>query len=147
MIFYKIISFHSNEFPLIPMNFQVVEAPLKFLFQYEVKVYWYNKVMSRHLDIIILLENCSTYNKILGWVKSFVIFWYMLVCFYIIWSKLFNPCKVPVVVGSIMIVGARTQCALLHFIHVCNILVRASLLCVYHGINIVQSAEGTCCGW
>ena len=47
--------------------------------------------------------------------SSFVIFWYVLVCdAYITWSKQFKLWEVPFVVGSIVIVGALTCCALLH---------------------------------
>ena len=52
-----------------------------------------------------------------GWVKSFAMLWYLLIYGpYIARPKQFKPCVIPVVVGSIVVVGALTRCALLHFV-------------------------------
>ena len=61
------------------------------------------------------LRKYKWYTKILGWGKSFAIFWHMLVYdMYITWLKQFKLWKVPTVVGSIVVVGVLTHCALLH---------------------------------
>ena len=55
--------------------------------------------------------------KKLGWVESHAIFCYMLVCSaYITWLKQFKLWQVTTEVNNIMVVGARTQCALLYSI-------------------------------
>ena len=57
-----------------------------------------------------LIPRCT----LLGWVKSFVIFWFELICCTCIsLQKHFKPCWFPAVVGSIMVIGALTLCALL----------------------------------
>ena len=52
---------------------------------------------------------------LLKWVKNCEIFWYVLVYWaYIMWPKQFRPCKLPAVVGNIVVVGVLTCCALLY---------------------------------
>ena len=56
---------------------------------------------------------CTIIKK---WVKSFAIFWYVIVRnMYIIWQKQFKLWKIPVMIGSIMVVVMLICYALLHF--------------------------------
>ena len=68
-----------------------------------------------HCIIDILLSDNISVLLLLGGIKRVAIFWCVLVCgVYIIWPNQFKPWKVPTVVGSIVVVGALTCCALLH---------------------------------
>ena len=76
----------------------------------------------------------------LGWVKSFALFSSVLVCdAHITYPKQFKPWKVQVVVGSIVVVGALTRCALLHFM--CNL--KVALMNVYECKLPQNAAEVT----
>ena len=71
--------------------------------------YWYSTTN--------IVWKSTSFDRILEWIKSFAIFWYMLVCgVYITWLEQFKPLWVHAVVGNIVIVGALTQYALLHFV-------------------------------
>ena len=65
------------------------------------------------IRVIICLRNREHCTFIPRWIKSFAVFWYPLVCStYITWPKMFKPWKAPSVIGSIVVVGALTRCAL-----------------------------------
>ena len=91
----------------------------------------------------------------LGWVKSFTIFWYVLVCdAYIMWLKQFKSLKVPIVVGSIVLVSALTYCALLHFmfdlkasqINEQHSLIQKLMFYKFKlGHNAAEATENICC--
>ena len=93
-------------------------------------------------------------QQILSWVKSFVIFWYMLVCsMYIKWLKQFKLWKVLTAIGSIVVAGVLTSHALLHFVYD----LKAALMNVQHclilqltfydfelGNNIAEATRNIC---
>ena len=113
--------------------------------------------MQDYMEPVTLFEGpdiwmmCKT--DMVGWVKSFAIFWlYMLICsMYIIWPKQF---KVLTVVSSIVVIGALTYCALLHYIY--NL--KAAQMNVQHSLilelmlyefefqqNAVEATKTICC--
>ena len=63
---------------------------------------------------------CLFICLLIGWIKSFTIFWYMLVSsMHIMQPKQFKSQKLSAMIGSIMVVGAVTCCVFLH--SMCNL--------------------------
>ena len=74
----------------------------------------WNSSFKKDLEFLYFKYFDNSYSvELLGWVKSFAIFRYVLVCdAYSSWPKW----KVSAVIVSTMVVGALTRCALLHFL-------------------------------
>ena len=68
-------------------------------------------LFSEQFQLYYCKQKGVSFNKIPS-----IVFWYILVCGTCnMWTKQFKPWEVPVVVGSIVVVGALARCALLRF--------------------------------
>ena len=93
---------------------------------------------------------------LLRWVKSFAIFWYVVVfSVYIMWLKQLKLWCVLSVVGSIVVVSASTRCTLFSF--VCDL--KVALMNMKYGLiqevrlyqfelchNVTKATKNICCG-
>ena len=105
--FYISVSFSMTKitYVIVPMNLAVVCMLLKYCGTVSQLIIW----------LILLPCNGISWHEIvfilLGWIKSFAIFWYFLVCgVCVTWPKHFEPRKMPARVGSIVILDALTHC-------------------------------------
>ena len=109
-----------------------------------------------NIYLIVLTKFYYLSLVILGWVKSFAIFWNILVCgVYIWWSKQFKPWKILTVVVSIMVDAALTYSALLYFMYDLKIaqmniqytLIQELILYKFKiGHNALEATKNICCG-